>query len=159
MKKQQGFTLIELMIVVAIIGILAAVAIPQYQNYVAKSQVSRVMTETAALKTAVETCLLEGITDASSCELGWTDSNLIGATIQTGLEVELSATGDSTIEATFGGNAAAALHDSTLTWTRDSAGVWECNTTVGTVSAAYEPTGCSAAADTTTSTSTSTSGG
>ena len=53
-NTQQGFTLIELMIVVAIIAILAAIAIPQYQNYVARSQMSRAMGEVGALKTAVE---------------------------------------------------------------------------------------------------------
>ena len=49
-QAQNGFTLIELMIVVAIIGILAAVAIPQYQNYVSKTQVTRVMAEVGALR-------------------------------------------------------------------------------------------------------------
>ncbi|MES1946392.1 type IV pilus structural subunit PilA [Salinisphaera sp. C84B14] len=53
MQKQQGFTLIELMIVVAIIGILAAIAIPQYQNYVARSQMTEAMTLTSGLKTDV----------------------------------------------------------------------------------------------------------
>ena len=53
MQKQQGFTLIELMIVVAIIGILAAIAIPQYQNYVARSQMSEAFTLTGGLKTDV----------------------------------------------------------------------------------------------------------
>jgi len=153
MKKQmqQGFTLIELMIVVAIIGILAAVAIPQYQNYVAKSQVTRVMQETGAMKTVVETCLLEGrVTPVNSgapaageCDLGWTNSNLIGgsATPQTGLTVTIAedATTDSTIVATFGGNAAAAVATKTLTWTRTGTGIWSCGTTV---EAKYQPTGC-----------------
>ena len=53
MKKQQGFTLIELMIAVAIIGILAAVAIPQYQSYVARAQVSEAVTLLGGLKTPV----------------------------------------------------------------------------------------------------------
>ena len=51
MNAQKGFTLIELMIVVAIIGILAAIAIPQYQNYIGRSQVPEAPTLLAGLKT------------------------------------------------------------------------------------------------------------
>ena len=57
MNAQKGFTLIELMIVVAIIGILAAIAIPAYQNYIARSQVSEAMTLSAGLKTGIQTNL------------------------------------------------------------------------------------------------------
>jgi len=55
-KTQQGFTLIELMIVVAIIGILAAVAIPAYQTYTQKAKFSEVILATAGVKAAVDVC-------------------------------------------------------------------------------------------------------
>ena len=53
MKKQQGFTLIELMIVVAIIGILAAIAIPAYQDYTIRAQVSEGLSLASGAKAAV----------------------------------------------------------------------------------------------------------
>ena len=141
MKKQmqQGFTLIELMIVVAIIGILAAVAIPQYQNYVSKSQVSRVMGEVGALRTVVETCLMEG-KDDSACEFGWSSSNLLGETLQSGLVATINTTANTaSLAATFGNNASAAIATKKLTWTRADTGSWTCTTTV---EAKYQPPGC-----------------
>ncbi|WP_406829074.1 pilin [Microbulbifer sp. ARAS458-1] len=147
MKKQQGFTLIELMIVVAIIGILAAVAIPQYQNYVTKSQVTRVMSEVGSLRTAMETCLLEGRDDivtgdpatATECNLGWTASNLLGVSLQDGLEVTINDDGTATMAATFGGNAATTIAGDYLGWGRSEDGIWTCTTDVD---AKYRPTGC-----------------
>ncbi|MFB0980012.1 MAG: prepilin-type N-terminal cleavage/methylation domain-containing protein [Alteromonadaceae bacterium] len=56
LNKAKGFTLIELMIVVAIIGILAAVALPAYQDYTKKAKFSEVVTASGAAKTAIEIC-------------------------------------------------------------------------------------------------------
>lgn len=162
MKKnvQQGFTLIELMIVVAIIGILAAVALPQYQTYVAKSQVSRVMTELGALKTTVETCLLEGrltpvgpaaTPTAVQCSIGFTGSSILGAAATDlgadeakklgGVDVSIAAdaTANSTLTGTFGNSAAQAINGKTFTWTRTPEGAWSCATNV---EAKYAPSGC-----------------
>lgn len=79
MKAQKGFTLIELMIVVAIIGILAAIAIPQYQTYTARAKFSEVVQATQSLKTAVEVCIND-LGAATNCTGG---SNNIPADVAT----------------------------------------------------------------------------
>ncbi len=157
-QMQKGFTLIELMIVVAIIGILAAIAIPQYQTYVAKSQVSRVVGESGALKTSAETCILDGKVLAD-CDLGATGSTLMSGAGTGGLNgtngVESGKTGvpvvtlttgagvDSVITATFGNSASTALKTKTIVWTRDDSGTWKC---VSTADVKYNTPGCPSAA-------------
>ena len=71
MKKQSGFTLIELMIVVAIVAILAAIALPAYQNYTKKAKYSELVTALSAVKIDTEVCANEGDftigTNATDC--------------------------------------------------------------------------------------------
>lgn len=66
-KAQKGFTLIELMIVIAIIGILAAVAVPQYQSYTARAKFSEVVLATSTFKSAIEVCSQTSGSIAADC--------------------------------------------------------------------------------------------
>lgn len=88
MNAQKGFTLIELMIVVAIIGILAAIAIPAYQDYIARSQASEGVSLAGGLKTEVADNMQTGICGANSLGGKYAQSVVVSGTVTS------TATGD-----------------------------------------------------------------
>ena len=124
---QKGFTLIELMIVVAIIGILAAIAIPAYQDYTIRAQVSEGMTLAAAAKAAVaEAFLNDGEAPADRDAAGMSAT----AADTSGKYVESVAVANGTITITYGNEANAAIDGETISLTPyetdDGSVVWRC---------------------------------
>lgn len=82
MKKQQGFTLIELMIVIAIIAILAAIALPMYQNYVARSQVAAALAEITPGRTQAEIRMADGQASNTPNAIGLRTRPLVAASLR-----------------------------------------------------------------------------
>ncbi|WP_222944715.1 pilin [Cupriavidus campinensis] len=140
-QAQKGFTLIELMIVVAIIGILAAIAIPQYQDYTARAQMARAVGEMGAYKTAFEDRINSGQPPALLADIGFVISNLYAdPTLPTTAQM---ATGAFTWAATIGGagkSASPAVSGAVITWSRDNAGTWSCRTTAPAASTGWKNT-------------------
>lgn len=157
---QKGFTLIELMIVVAIIGILAAIAIPAYQNYVAKSQVSVGFADISGAKTNVEAKLSEGIPAALA------GPSAVGLQEKTAscsaVTADVATNGASTVTCKLKGSSR--INDKHIQWVRtadldevtgstnpaddhaESVGAWSCETDVA---ANLAPKNCEAKASVT----------
>jgi type IV pilus assembly protein PilA len=136
-KLQRGFTLIELMIVVAIIGILAAVAIPAYQDYTVRARVTEGLSLASAAKTAVsEFFATNGTLPASNASAG-----LASATSYTGNNVASVTVGASgVITVALSGSGPLTGTDLTLTPTTVAGGVkWACG---GSLNPKYRPSSC-----------------
>ncbi|MGY6555322.1 MAG: pilin [Wenzhouxiangella sp.] len=132
-RKQQGFTLIELMIVVAIIGILAAIALPQYQNFTTRAQVSEALSLAQGVRTAVtETRQDTGNFPATLAAAG------ADPTIESELVSSITLAAGGVITVNFSGNQTFAI---TLTPTVSAGSIeWTC--TVPAASHRFVPATC-----------------
>jgi prepilin-type N-terminal cleavage/methylation domain len=135
-KVQQGFTLIELMIVVAIIGILAAIAIPAYQDYTAKAQAAEAYTLLDGLKTPIVDNMTQDAT-ASGCTAA-----AVGAITAGKYVASIAATGTCLMTATFKGSGVnSQLTSKTVELSYDpSSGKFDC--TGGTLPNNIKPKAC-----------------
>ncbi|MEH0741971.1 pilin [Vibrio cholerae] len=139
-RQQAGFTLIELMIVVAIIGVLSAIAVPAYQNYVAKSEAASALATLKSTITPAELYIQENGDFTTTDETALFAA--IGISAGSSTLGTLSVSANNSIQFQFTqGSMATSGSEGTITYKKESSG-WVCETNTH-VPASAKPSGCS----------------
>ena len=144
-RSQTGFTLIEIMIVIAIIGVLAAIAVPQYQVHMGKTQATRLVSELAQLRLTVEECLQTGKAviglATHECDPRASASNLIVGSSQVGVtlsdnmgmaQISNPLLLTTSITAIVSTKVNPKLAGRKIKWLRTSTGSWSCSSITST---------------------------
>ena len=135
--KQAGFTLVELLIVVAIIGVLSAVAVPQYQKYVDRSEYATEFSELASYSTIVDAEIASGSEEgAAQTNIGADDDGKIDAS-ENSLELSSYSFDDNT----------ATLKTTNFEYAKEASGKWICTATSSDIDASLLPKKCNPKAD------------
>jgi type IV pilus assembly protein PilA len=135
MMDQKGFTLIEIIVVVAIIGILVAVAIPAYSIYQGRSSIVAGVAEGGSLKEVFDITLVQGTTITSAADIGAAASSY---NCSSQVVTSNANTGAGAIICTLA-NGPSSVKGQTVTWTRDNLTGWACTTSAD---ASLAPAGC-----------------
>ena len=135
MKRAAGFGLVEFLVVVSVVGVLAAIAIPAYTKHLAKAKLASALADISNLKIAFQMAMDDGMEISSLSSIGGSSPTSSCATITA---IGTATTGEGSIVCIIS-DGLETIRGATVTWTRSEMGQWSCATTAP---ASLAPSSC-----------------